>query len=118
MTFLPLCFPPSLQDAEYVDEDEFEIEQSLIGRLIHLLYVPGEPDVTFEILGIIRKNLELGGAKKMVMTLPPLVFTVLKLVRELHAGGGGGGEVTKEKVRRRRRRRGVSCCWTFYCCCW
>jgi len=61
-----------------VDEESFLEEQGLISRLVHLLYSTN-PDEHFFILKKAISHFEKGGSKRMVLTLPAVVFASYKL---------------------------------------
>lgn len=60
------------------DPEEFAEEQSLMGRFINLLEAE-TPDQQYLILTAARKHFGNGGNKRIKYTLPPLVFSALKL---------------------------------------
>jgi vacuolar protein sorting-associated protein 35 len=85
-----------------VDEEDFEEEQNLVARLLHML-VNDDPEQMFLILTTARKHFVQGGPRRLQYTLPPLIFTVLKLVHSLQAQdlpeeGEGSGSVSLKKV--------------------
>jgi vacuolar protein sorting-associated protein 35 len=85
-----------------VDEEDFQEEQNLVARLVHML-VNDDPEQMFQILTTARKHFALGGPRRLQYTLPPLVFEALKLVRSLQAQdlpeeGEGSGSVSLKKV--------------------
>ncbi|KAF3440329.1 hypothetical protein FNV43_RR18613 [Rhamnella rubrinervis] len=65
-----------------LDEDDFKEEQNSVARLIQMLY-NDDPEEMFKIICTVRKHILAGGAKRLVFTVPPLVFSSLKLVRQL-----------------------------------
>ncbi|GMI97987.1 VPS35 homolog A, ZIG suppressor 3 [Hibiscus trionum] len=65
-----------------VDEDDFKEEQNSVARLIQLLH-NDEPEEMFKIICTVRKHILGGGPKRLPFTVPPLVFSSLKLVRQL-----------------------------------
>ena len=60
------------------DEETFAEEQSLVGRLVHLLF-SSSPDEHYFILKKAISHFEKGGSKRMVITLPAVVFALYKL---------------------------------------
>ncbi|XVE87460.1 hypothetical protein DITRI_Ditri18aG0119200 [Diplodiscus trichospermus] len=64
------------------DEDDFKEEQNSVARLIQLLY-NDDPEEMFKIICTVRKHILAGGPKRLPFTVPPLVFSSLKLVRQL-----------------------------------
>ncbi|XP_059437555.1 vacuolar protein sorting-associated protein 35A [Corylus avellana] len=65
-----------------IDEDDFKEEQNSVARLIQMLY-NDDPEEMFKIIGIVRKHILTGGPKRLPFTVPALVFSCLKLVRQL-----------------------------------
>ncbi|KAI4381781.1 hypothetical protein MLD38_007824 [Melastoma candidum] len=65
-----------------IDEDDFKEEQNSVARLIQML-CNDEPEEMFKIIGIVKKHILTGGPKRLPFTVPPLVFSSLKLVRQL-----------------------------------
>ncbi|KAH1080066.1 hypothetical protein J1N35_019827 [Gossypium stocksii] len=65
-----------------VDEDDFKEEQNSVARLIQLLH-SDDPEEMFKIICTVRKHILGGGPKRLPFTVPPLVFSSLKLVRQL-----------------------------------
>ncbi|XP_020578651.1 vacuolar protein sorting-associated protein 35B-like isoform X2 [Phalaenopsis equestris] len=80
------------QDDE-LDEEDFKEEQNSVARLIHMLY-NDDPDEMLEIIQTVRKHILLGGPKRLSLTVPPLIFSALKLVRRLQVHEGD--EVTED----------------------
>ncbi|CAL9086936.1 unnamed protein product [Musa acuminata var. zebrina] len=81
------------QDDE-IDEEDFKEEQNSVGRLIHMLH-NDDPEEMLKILCTVRKHIILGGPKRLPFTVPPLVFSALKLVRHLQ---GQDGDVIGEEI--------------------
>lgn len=71
------------QDEE-LDEEDFKEEQNSVARLIHMVY-NDDPEEMLEIIRTVRKHILLGGPKRLAFTVPPLIFSALKLVRRLQA---------------------------------
>ncbi|GKV41426.1 hypothetical protein SLEP1_g48963 [Rubroshorea leprosula] len=65
-----------------VDEDDFREEQNSVARLIQMLY-NDDIEEMFKIICTVRKHILTGGPKRLPFTVPPLVFSSLKLVRQL-----------------------------------
>lgn len=65
-----------------VDEDDFKEEQSSVARLIQMLHNE-DPEEMFKIICAVKKHILTGGPKRLSFTVPPLVFSSLKLVRQL-----------------------------------
>ncbi|CAD5167323.1 unnamed protein product [Musa acuminata subsp. malaccensis] len=81
------------QDDE-IDEEDFKEEQNSVARLIHMLH-NDDPEEMLKILCTVRKHIILGGPKRLPFTVPPLVFSALKLVRHLQ---GQDGDVIGEEI--------------------
>ncbi|KAF7140750.1 hypothetical protein RHSIM_Rhsim06G0018700 [Rhododendron simsii] len=77
-----------------LDEEDFKEEQNSVARLIHMLY-NDDPEEMLKIICTVRKHIMTGGAKRLPFTVPPLVFSALKLIRRLQ---GQDGEVDGEEV--------------------
>ncbi|XP_038714645.1 vacuolar protein sorting-associated protein 35B-like isoform X2 [Tripterygium wilfordii] len=80
--------------ADELDEEDFKEEQNSVARLIHMLY-NDEPDEMFKIICTVRKHIMTGGPKRLPFTVPPLVFSALRLVRQLQVQDG---DVVGEEV--------------------
>eukprot|EP00897_Mesotaenium_endlicherianum_P007208 jgi/Mesen1/6515/ME000332S05522 len=83
-----------------LDEDDFAEEQNLIARLVHVL-ANDDPDAMFKMLSTARKHFGQGGPSRLLFTLPPIVFSSLKLVRVLMQGEPSDedeGQVTPQKI--------------------
>nr|XP_016497860.1 PREDICTED: vacuolar protein sorting-associated protein 35B-like [Nicotiana tabacum] len=61
---------------------------------IHMLY-NDEPEEMLKIICTVRKHIMAGGPKRITFTVPPLVFSALKLVRRLQ---GQDGDMAGEEV--------------------
>ncbi|XP_004287790.1 PREDICTED: vacuolar protein sorting-associated protein 35A [Fragaria vesca subsp. vesca] len=68
-----------------VDEEDFKEEQNSVARLIQMFHNE-DPEEMFKIICTVRKHIMSGGPKRLPFTVPPLVFSSLKLVRQLHGG--------------------------------
>ncbi|CAL0311451.1 unnamed protein product [Lupinus luteus] len=71
--------------SDEVDEDDFKEEQNSVARLIQMLY-NDDPEEFFKIIDTVRKHILTGGPKRLPFTVPPLVFSSLKLVRQMQGG--------------------------------
>ncbi|KAF9682172.1 hypothetical protein SADUNF_Sadunf05G0081000 [Salix dunnii] len=67
---------------EEVDEDDFKDEQNSVARLIQMLHNDDQEEM-FQIICTVKKHIMTGGPKRLPFTVPPLVFSSLKLVRRL-----------------------------------
>lgn len=65
------------QDDE-LDEEDFKEEQNSVARLIHMLRTDDAEEM-FKIISTVRKHILLGGSKRLAFTVPPLVFSALKV---------------------------------------
>ncbi|KAG1368808.1 vacuolar protein sorting-associated protein 35B [Cocos nucifera] len=70
-----------------LDEEDFKEEQNSVARLIHMLY-DDDPEEMLKIICTVKKHILLGGSKRLPFTVPPLVFSALKLVRRLQGQDG------------------------------
>ncbi|KAF5955892.1 hypothetical protein HYC85_008748 [Camellia sinensis] len=77
-----------------LDEEDFKEEQNSVARLIHMLN-NDDPEEMLKIICTVRKHIMTGGPNRLPFTAPPLVFSALKLVRQLQ---GQDGEVDGEEV--------------------
>ncbi|OIW11038.1 hypothetical protein TanjilG_22845 [Lupinus angustifolius] len=71
--------------SDEVDEDDFKEEQNSVARLIQMLY-NDDPEEFFKIIDTVRKHILTGGPKRLPFTVPPLVFSSLKLARQMQGG--------------------------------
>lgn len=69
-----------------IDEEDFMEEQNLVARLVQMLTNKDIGEM-FKILTTAKKHFLKGGPKRLGYTLPPLVFSTLKLVRLLQPQG-------------------------------
>ncbi|KAH0864759.1 hypothetical protein HID58_081970 [Brassica napus] len=74
-----------LADNDEIDEEDFQEEQNSVARLVHFLY-NDDPEEMSKIIFRIRKHILTGGPKRLPLTIPPLVFSALKLVRRMRGG--------------------------------
>ncbi|XP_024532264.1 vacuolar protein sorting-associated protein 35B isoform X1 [Selaginella moellendorffii] len=65
-----------------IDEEDFQEEQNLVAKLVHLLKNDDDTEM-FKILEAATKHFTEGGSKRLSLTLPSLVFSALKFVRQL-----------------------------------
>ncbi|EEH58100.1 uncharacterized protein MICPUCDRAFT_16600, partial [Micromonas pusilla CCMP1545] len=65
-----------------VDEEDFEEEQGLVARLVHVLRSDSH-ETQYELLVAARKQFQSGGAKRLRRTLPPLAFEATRLGRAI-----------------------------------
>ena len=66
---------------EELDMEEFVDEQIAVAKLIHY-FSSKERDSQYQILVLARKHFGSGGEHRIKFTLPPLIFTALRLVME------------------------------------
>lgn len=69
-----------------LDEEDFMEEQNLVARLVQMLTNKDNEEM-FKILTTAKKHFLKGGPKRLGYTLPPLIFSALKLVRLLQQHG-------------------------------
>lgn len=83
------------------DEEEFKEDQNAVARLIYMLH-HDDPEEMFKIITIVQKHILAGGVKRLPFTVPPLVFTALKLIRALQNGDVSKAEeeaaATRKKI--------------------
>ncbi|CAH2064400.1 unnamed protein product [Thlaspi arvense] len=72
-------------DDNEVDEEDFQEEQNSVARLVHMLY-SDDPEEMSKIIIRVKKHILTGGPKRLPLTIPPLVFSALKLIRRLRGG--------------------------------
>ncbi|KAL2925521.1 Vacuolar protein sorting-associated protein 35B [Bienertia sinuspersici] len=80
-----------------LDEEDFKEEQNSVARLIHMLY-NDDPDEMLKIICTVQRHIMTGGQRRLPFTVPPLVFSALKvnsLVRRLQ---GQDGEADGEEA--------------------
>ncbi|TQD76751.1 hypothetical protein C1H46_037702 [Malus baccata] len=71
-------------DQVLVDEEDFKEEQNSVARLIQM-FSNDDSEEMFKIICTVKKHILKGGPKRLPFTVPPLVFSSLKLVRKLQA---------------------------------
>ncbi|KAL5780728.1 hypothetical protein ACOSQ2_011465 [Xanthoceras sorbifolium] len=81
-------------DQDELDEEDFKEEQDSVARLIHMLY-NDDPEEMLKIICTAKKHIMTGGATRLPFTVPPLVFSGLRLVRQLQSQDG---DVAGEEV--------------------
>ncbi|XP_048603673.1 vacuolar protein sorting-associated protein 35B isoform X7 [Brassica napus] len=72
---------------EELEEEDFQEEQNSVARLINMLDNE-EPEEMLKIICVVRKHLMTGGTRRLPFTIPPLIFSALRLVRQLESQGG------------------------------
>eukprot|EP00577_Skeletonema_sp_RCC1716_P004207 CAMPEP_0113382090 /NCGR_PEP_ID=MMETSP0013_2-20120614/5651_1 /TAXON_ID=2843 ORGANISM="Skeletonema costatum, Strain 1716" /NCGR_SAMPLE_ID=MMETSP0013_2 /ASSEMBLY_ACC=CAM_ASM_000158 /LENGTH=1333 /DNA_ID=CAMNT_0000264563 /DNA_START=196 /DNA_END=4197 /DNA_ORIENTATION=- /assembly_acc=CAM_ASM_000158 len=82
-------FDGGLQKAESFGGDsqkfnQFREEQTLIAKLVHVLDHE-DTDIAYQMLNVVRKHITPGGPKRAGMTLPPIIFAALMLLRRVQA---------------------------------
>ncbi|XP_057424429.1 vacuolar protein sorting-associated protein 35B-like [Lotus japonicus] len=77
-----------------VDEEDFNEEQNSVARLIHMLH-NNDPEEMFKIICTVKKHIMNGGPKRLPFTVPSLIFSALRLIRQLQ---GQDGDVVGEEV--------------------
>jgi hypothetical protein len=89
-----------LLSEQNVDEEDFEEEQNLVARLVHHLACPNS-EGQYRVLLAARRHFGQGGPKRLRHTLPPLIFSGLQLVRQLHAQSAEGEGPWRHRSRQR-----------------
>ncbi|XP_014505154.1 vacuolar protein sorting-associated protein 35B [Vigna radiata var. radiata] len=79
---------------EEVDEEDFNEEQNSVARLIHMFH-NDEPEEMFKIICTVKKHIMSGGPRRLPFTVPSLIFSALRLIRQLH---GQDGDIVGEEV--------------------
>ncbi|XP_051140548.1 vacuolar protein sorting-associated protein 35A-like isoform X2 [Andrographis paniculata] len=69
-------------DNQDEDEEDFKEEQYNVARLIQMLH-SDDPEEMLKIIQTVRKHILTGGPRRLPHTVPPLIFSSLKLVRRL-----------------------------------
>lgn len=77
-----------------LDEEDFNEEQNSVARLIHMLY-NNDPEEMLKIICAVQKHIMDGGPNRLPFTVPSLVFSALRLVRQLQSQDG---EVVGEEL--------------------
>ncbi|XP_058725396.1 vacuolar protein sorting-associated protein 35B-like [Vicia villosa] len=76
-----------------IDEEDFSEEQNSVARLINMLH-NNDPEEMFKIICTVKKHIMSGGPKRLPFTIPSLIFSALKLIRQLQ---GQDGDITGEE---------------------
>jgi hypothetical protein len=77
---------PLLSNSKEGEEEEpyeFEEGQEAVSKLLHLVYHKSNNDIYFENLSKFKKVISKGGNKRQKYTVPPLIFSLLKLSNEI-----------------------------------
>lgn len=74
-----------------LDEEDFQEEQNSVARLIQMLH-NNDPEKMLEIICAVKKHILAGGPKRIPFTVPPLVFSALKLARQVQSQDDNGGD--------------------------
>lgn len=82
------------------DEEEFKEDQNAVARLIYMLH-HDDAEEMFKIITIVQKHILAGGVKRLPFTVPPLVFTALKLIRALQNGDASRAEEAAAATRKK-----------------
>jgi len=82
---------PLVSGPEEEDEEDFSEEQSLVARLVHFLQAE-QCDTQYGILKAAYEHFKAGGHRRMVYTLPPMIFSALRLVRALKVSADEAGD--------------------------
>jgi len=61
---------------------QFHEEQELVAKLVHVLDNE-DTDVAYQMLNLVRRHVQPGGAARITITLPPIVFAALGLLRRI-----------------------------------
>ncbi|TKY57617.1 Vacuolar protein sorting-associated protein 35B [Spatholobus suberectus] len=77
-----------------VDEEDFNEEQNSAARLIHMLHNV-DPEEMFKIICTVKKHIMSGGPRRLPFTVPSLIFSALRLIRQLQ---GQDGDIVGEEV--------------------
>lgn len=67
-----------------LDGEDFKEEQSFVARLIQMMH-SDDPEEMLKIICTVKKHILTGGAKRLPFTIPPLIFSTLKLIRRLES---------------------------------
>ncbi|KAL2976197.1 hypothetical protein AAZX31_14G204700 [Glycine max] len=77
-----------------VDEEDFNEEQNSVARLIHMFH-NDESEEMFKIICTVTKHIMSGGPRRLPFTVPSLIFSALRLIRQLQ---GQDGDIVGEEV--------------------
>merc|ERR1711962_1266306 len=75
---------PTAEQSKSEDKEEWEEEQGLMGRIVHLLQAD-TADQRYLVLTAARKHFSAGGPLRLPHTLPPLVFQAYQLARKFYS---------------------------------
>ena len=75
---------PTADQSKSEDKEEWEEEQGLMGRIVHLLQAD-TADQQYLVLTAARKHFSAGGPLRLPHTLPPLVFQAYQLARKFYS---------------------------------
>ena len=64
--------------------NQFRQEQMLVANLVHVLDHE-DTDVAYQMLNVVRNHITPGGPKRASLTLPPVIFAALMLLRRVQA---------------------------------
>ncbi|XP_030967530.1 vacuolar protein sorting-associated protein 35B-like isoform X1 [Quercus lobata] len=77
-----------------LEEEDFNEEQNSVARLIHMLY-NDDPEELLKIICTVKKSIMNGGPRCLPFTVPPLIFSAFRLIRQLQ---GQDGDIAGEEV--------------------
>jgi vacuolar protein sorting-associated protein 35 len=80
------------------DEEDFAEEQNLVARCVHLIRGADSPDAEFRLLSAIRRVFGKGGTRRLVYTLPAVIFAYLRLAPRVAAMPDGTGAPVLQKL--------------------
>lgn len=78
---MPLLVSESQQDKE--EPYEFDEGQNAVAKLVHLFSHPTDEHIHYELLMKFKRVFIKGGNERMKTSLPPLIFALLKMSREM-----------------------------------
>ncbi|KAL5072200.1 hypothetical protein RYX36_023087 [Vicia faba] len=76
-----------------IDEEDFSEEQNSVARLLNMLH-NNDPEEMFKIICTVKKHIMSGGPRRLPFTIPSLIFSGLKLIRQLQ---GQDGDIAGEE---------------------
>ncbi|KAI3723897.1 hypothetical protein L2E82_35659 [Cichorium intybus] len=82
---------------DHLDEEDFNEEQNSVSRVIHVLY-NDDPEEMLKIICTVRKHIMAGGPKRLPLTIPPLVFSALRLQNQEGDVAGEDDPATPKKI--------------------
>lgn len=74
-----------------LDEEDFQEEQNSVAQLIQMLH-NDDPEEMLKIISTVKSHILSGGPKRLPFTVPPLIFSSLKLIRRLQNQDENVGE--------------------------